>query len=84
MLEVDYIAIAKGGNFDPMHPTVRYRVNRLSLDSPKFVIQSGMKVVGAEFREISRKEISASGFDRRAEIAFFDLLGKSRSAKKKA
>ena len=53
MLEVDYIAITKRGNLDPVNPAIGRRIDRLALDSAKFVIQSGVKVVGPELGEIT-------------------------------
>jgi hypothetical protein len=53
MLQVEDIAIAKGGDFDPMNPAICYGIDWLSFHAPKLIVKPGMEVVGPEFGKIS-------------------------------
>jgi hypothetical protein len=53
MLEVNHISIAKGGNLDPMHPSIGYRIDGFALHASKLVIQTSVEVVGTEFGKVA-------------------------------
>jgi hypothetical protein len=78
MLEVNDISVAKGRNFDPMDPAIRYGIDGFAFDSAKLVIQTRMKVVGTKFRKVAGKVIPNSWLYRGLEVSFLDLLPPTR------
>jgi hypothetical protein len=74
MLEVNDISVAKGRNFDPMDPAIRYGIDRFPFDSAKLVIQTRMEVVGTKFRKVAGKVVSNSRLYWGLEVSFLDLL----------
>jgi hypothetical protein len=53
MLQVEDIPIAKGGNFDPMNPTICHGIDWLSFYSPKLVVKPCVEVVWPEFGKVT-------------------------------
>jgi hypothetical protein len=78
MLEVNDISVAKGRNFDPMDPAIRYGIDGFAFNSAKLVIQTRMKVVGTKFRKVAGKVISSTWLYGGLEVSFLNFLAPTR------